>query len=139
MANAHYLNEHLHLPGIATPRTDSTIEHVYHIYTMLYDEAVVGVPRSLFQKALLAENIPCSLGYPHPLYRNPLFQESVDPDYKRLFLPAAEALCQKSLWTNVVRPPATITDMKDVVNAIEKVYTGRIELRNFQNETEKNG
>jgi dTDP-4-amino-4,6-dideoxygalactose transaminase len=132
IANGAYLNARLRFPGLTTPCQDAKVQHVYHLYSLLYDEDVVGVPRPLFQRALVAEGIPWTLGYPHPLYRNPLFQERAA--YRNLLLPVAEDLCRRSLWTNVVRAPATIEDMEDVVRAMEKVYEGRQQLRELANE-----
>ncbi len=149
VANAEYLNAQLRLPGLTLPYRDPDVWHVYHLYALLYDEEVVGISRSLFQRALAAEGIPSSLGYPNPLYRNPLFQEgtvygqdgcpftcrpgATPPDYRNLFLPVAEDLCRnRSLWTNVVRPPAAVDDMKDVVRAFEKVYEARGALRDLE-------
>lgn len=131
IANGEFLNGRLKLPGLTIPYSDPEVRHVYHLYGLLYEEAKVGVPRALFQKALAAEGIPCTLGYPHPLYRNPIFQVR-SPDYQNLFLPVAEKLCRRSLWTNVVRPTAIREDMEDVVRAFEKVYEGRSGLRERQ-------
>lgn len=149
IANAEYLHAHLRLPGLTPPSRDPDVRHVYHLYALLYDESIVGVSRPLFQRALEAEGIPCSLGYPHPLYRNPMFQEGTvygqdgcpftcrpgvtSPDYRKLFLQAAEDLCRnRSLWTHVIRPPATADDMQDVVRAFEKVYKARDALRSLE-------
>ncbi len=145
IANGEYLNKRLNFQGLTPPHSDPDVQHVYHLYPLMYDEQKVGVPRELFQQALLAEGIPFTLGYPHPLYRNPIFQEATVygqdgcpftcrpgarvPNYKGLHLPVAEGLCRKMLWTNVVRPPATLEDMQDVVRAIEKVYQGRKRLQ----------
>ncbi|MBI3320675.1 MAG: DegT/DnrJ/EryC1/StrS family aminotransferase [Candidatus Omnitrophica bacterium] len=129
IANGEYLNAHLRVPGLTTPHREPDVRHIYHVYSLLYDEDMVGVPRELFQRALLEEGIPLTLGYPHPLYRNRLFQERAVPNYRDLMLPTAEALCRRTLWTNVVRPPATLDDMADVVRAMEKVYEGRHALR----------
>jgi len=147
VANGEYLDAHLRLPGLTPPYREAEVRHVYHLYPLLFDEDVVGIPRAVFQRALAAEGIPCSLGYPHPLYRNPLFQEGTvygpdgcpftcrpgvkAPDYRTMDLPVAESLCRRSLWTNVVRPPATVEDMRDVVRAFEKVHTGGAALRDL--------
>jgi len=149
VANGEFLDTHIRLPGITPPYREPNVRHVYHLYALLYDEGVVGISRSVFQRALAVEGIPCSLGYPHPLYRNPLFQAGTaygqdgcpftcrpgvnPPDYRKLFLQVAEDLCNKrALWTNVVRPPATIDDMQDVVRAFEKIYEQRGNLRDVE-------
>lgn len=145
VANGEYLNDRLKFPGLTPPHTESDVRHVYHIYGMLFDETAAGLPRDLLLRALMAEGIPFSRGYPHPLYKNPIFQEGTvygsdgcpftcrpgkkGPDYRSLFLPVAEELGRtKALWTSVIRPPATRRDMNDVVRAFEKIYENRAVL-----------
>lgn len=146
--NAEYLNSRLRLSGLTTPHTDPDVKHVYHLYALLYDAGTAGVARATFIRALAAEGVRFSGGYPHPLYRNPLFQEGTvygedgcpftcrpqgrQVDYRSLDLPMAEDLCRRALWTDVIRPPATVEDMKDVVRAIEKVYEQRAALRDAE-------
>lgn len=143
--NGGFLDAHLRFPGLTAPHVDPDIRHVYHIYGLLYDADAAGLPRATLQEALNAEGVPFRPGYPHPLYRNPLFQEATaygtdgcpftcrnakSPDYKNLYLPVAETLCRdRALWTYAIQPPATIEDMKDVVRAFEKVYEGRAALQ----------
>ncbi|MCP4644615.1 MAG: DegT/DnrJ/EryC1/StrS family aminotransferase [bacterium] len=45
------------VPGITTPYVKPGYTHVYHMYTCLYDEAALGVPRSRFVEALGAEGM----------------------------------------------------------------------------------
>lgn len=142
-----YLSEKLaDLPGISIPYIAPRMEHAFHIFAMRYDEQVVCLPRGVFIKALQAEGIPCSGGYPRPLYENPIFQEKIayglkgcpfscsfygkKVDYRHQPCPVAEDLCQHTaLWIAVVRPPATVADMDDIVNAIKKVYERRKDLQ----------
>lgn len=146
--NACYLSSAISCEGISTPFVPDGATHTYHAFGMLYDADVVGVSRALFQKALASEGIPCTLGYPHPLYRNPIFQigsvygeagcpftcsrEGAAVSYGEVYLPIAEDLCRnRALWTFVVRPPARIDDMKDVVDAFEKVFEHRRDLEDY--------
>lgn len=147
--NAEYLSRHLRLPGITAPHVDSEVRHVYHLYGLRYDEGLVGVPRAAFLRALDAEGVRFTGGYPHPLYRNPMFQEGTvyGPDgcpftcrpgarpvsYKDLHLPVAEALCGgRAMWTILVQPPASTRDMADIVRALEKVYEQRKRLLDWR-------
>ena len=50
--------------------------HCYHIYIFKYDEAKFNyLPKVEFVKMLEAEGVPCFMGYPEPLYKQPLFQQ----------------------------------------------------------------
>ena len=143
---AAYLLEALSVhAGITCPREAPFIDHVYHVFGMRYDDSAIGVPRERFIEALIAEGIPMSPGYPRPLYHNPLFQDRLaygkqgcpftchlyggTVSYAKGLCPVAEDLCARSaLWTFVVRPPATIRDMKDIVAAFEKVLENSASL-----------
>lgn len=148
-ANAEHLHHHLRLPGIETPYVDGDVRHVYHLYALRYDAVVVGLPRDTFVRALQAEGVGFTGGYPHPLYRNPLFQEETvygqdgcpftcrpygrPVNYRDLYLPVAEDLCRsRAMWTILIQPPATTGDMQDIARACEKVYEHRQELVGWQ-------
>lgn len=137
--NAAYLSEQLAGSPFTPPYVAEGVRHVFHLYGMLYDEEGVGVPRSIVLEALEAEGLPFTGGYPHALYKNPMFQErlvygtegcpftclrqsSREVDYRQVCHPVAEALCShQAVWTNMVRPPLGIADMREVVAALHKV------------------
>jgi perosamine synthetase len=136
---AYLLDAMPNLPGLTYPLEPPLIDHVYHVFGMRYDDSAIGLPRQRFIEALIAEGIPMSPGYPRPLYHNPLFQDRMaygkqgcpftchlyegTVSYAKGLCPVAEDLCaQSALWTFVVRPPATIRDMQDIVTAFEKVW-----------------
>jgi dTDP-4-amino-4,6-dideoxygalactose transaminase len=125
-------------PALRYPVEPPLIDHVYHVFGMTYDERHTGIPRRRFFEALIAEGIPVGSGYPRPLYLNPLFQDRLaygkhgcpftchlyggTVSYAQGRCPVAEDLCERSaLWTFVVRPPATLADMQDIVTAFDKV------------------
>jgi len=127
--------------GLRYPTEPTGVTHVYHVFGMTYDEAAVGLPRSRFIEALVAEGVPVGPGYPRPLYHNPLFQDRLaygkqgcpftchlyqgTVSYAKGLCPTAEDLCARTaLWTFVVRPPATTRDMDDIVAGFEKVLDG---------------
>jgi dTDP-4-amino-4,6-dideoxygalactose transaminase len=94
--------------------------HAYHIFSLRYDAgAVGGAPRAQVVEALKAEGVPATTGYPHPLYRNALFQahaHRVEP------CPAAEAYCRDAIWLPhhaLLAEPAWI---EDVIRAFAKVH-----------------
>jgi len=116
-------------------------EHVNHVYWMFgfnYDEKIIGIKRDIFCKALLAEGIPCAAGYVEPLYLNPLYLEKRafafkhykgNVEYKKGICPVAESLHEKNLINTIIaRPPAKLTDMKDIVKAIKKIIKNKNEL-----------
>lgn len=137
--NAKFLSAKLSkIKGINIPFEASDIFHVYHVYGMTYDEKEVGIPRKFFVDALNAEGIPFGTGYPHPLYENPLFKKQIaygkkgcpftcrfykgKTNYKTGICPTAEDLCyHKALWFFNIRPPATLKDMQDVIDAFMKI------------------
>lgn len=137
--NSNFLsNKLLKIKGIGIPYEAPDIFHVYHVYGMTYDEKEVGIPRKLFVDSLNAEGIPVGTGYPHPLYENPVFKEQIaygekgcpftckfykgKANYERGICPVAEDLCyNRALWFFNIRPPATLEDMQDVVDAFLKV------------------
>ena len=147
--NAAYLSEHFAGLPLVPPYVADGVRHVFHLYGMLYDEETVGVPRSIILRALDAEGFPFTSGYPHPLYKNPMFQERLvygtegcpfscrpnngrEVDYRQVYHPVAEGLCShQAIWTNMIRPSFGIQDMKEVVQAVEKVFAHLPELRRY--------
>ena len=70
--------------------------------------------------------------YPHPLYRNPMFQQEVVekyrcrgwktlPDYSKLHLAEVERVCTEGLWLEHEVFLGNEKDMDDIVEAIVKV------------------
>jgi dTDP-4-amino-4,6-dideoxygalactose transaminase len=141
--NAHYLNSKLSsIDGLKLPVERANTKHVYHIYGLIYDSQKIGIKRDDFVEALKAEGIPCSGGYPHPLYKNPIFLEKKcyggkscpfecnyyknDIDYTKVTCSNAERLCrERALWIPIVRPPCTENDMGDIVAAIKKIIENK--------------
>ena len=105
---------------------------------MLYDEDAFGVSRDRFMEALNAEGVGCGGGYPHPLYKNPLFVEKrfgritemVEyPDYADMYLPNCERLCNELVCFAQTYLLGTTDDMQDIVRATEKIKHNIDELR----------
>lgn len=114
------------------------VKHVYWMFGFSFDEERIGISRNLFCDALKAEGIPCAAGYVEPLYLNPLYLEKKAFAYKHYsgyvkyekgICPTAELLHEKKLINTLIcRPPATIEDMKDVIEAITKIMENKEEL-----------
>lgn len=119
------------------------VKHVYYQFGFSYDQEKIGIPRDLFCDALKEEGIPCSAGYVKPLYLNPLYLEkrafafkhyTGDVKYEKGICPVAESLYEKEVITiQVCRYPATIDDMKDIIDAIYKILQNKQELKNYKN------
>ena len=57
--NCNFLTQELgKLKGITPPYVAPDVKHVYHMYTCLYDEEALGIPRDKFVIALTAEGLP---------------------------------------------------------------------------------
>ena len=124
--------------GIRVPTLRDECNHVYYVYSFLYEEPVWRVSRARFVEAVAAEGVPVSGGYVKPLYLSPLYQErrawafrtyQGDPRYQEGICPVTERLHKQTLLLiPVVRPPATERDMDDIAAAIRKVWDHRAEL-----------
>ena len=58
IANCNYITKELEkIKGITPPYVASYAKHVYHMYSPLYDEGELGIPRDKFVKALNAEGV----------------------------------------------------------------------------------
>lgn len=143
-ANGRYLAKRLaHVPGIAMQKgREQNVRHAYHLFIFRYDERVYGVPKRTFVRALSAEGIPASEGYPLPLHHQPLFvNRAFGPytgcftarpnfDYRTVVLPVAEHACAaEGCWLYQSVLLGTKADMDDIVRGFEKVYEHRHELK----------
>lgn len=103
-------------PRQADPRITA---HAYHIFSMRCDAAALdALPRDRVLEALVAEGVPVTAGYPHPLYRNALFEahpHRVEP------CPVAEAYCREAIWLPHYCLLADSSWIDDVIRAFRKV------------------
>ncbi|MBN1692930.1 MAG: DegT/DnrJ/EryC1/StrS family aminotransferase [Dehalococcoidales bacterium] len=126
------------IDGLIPPVAYPDVKHARHAFAIKYSEARIGIPRDTFVKALAAEGIPFGAGYVRPLYLNPIYHENKPFIYKyygkgisydKGICPVTERLHEKELMlTAVCRPPATNSDMDDIVKAINKVIENKNEL-----------
>jgi dTDP-4-amino-4,6-dideoxygalactose transaminase len=119
--NAHFLNDQLSgIDFISLPFVDERVtRHSYYLYMIRLNlDNFPGVTKDSFVKALNAEGIPCSAGYPHPIYKNQVFN-----DYKHIRhdCPEAERMCSNSFWLSHEIMLSQPDSLNDVVSAIEKV------------------
>ncbi len=131
--NGSYLNELLsEIEGI-TPLTRGLGEtvHSYHIYIFKYDKTKFnGLSKVEFSKMLAAEGVPCFMGYPEPLYKQPLFQEKnfmcyalpAEVDYTKVCCPITEKACyEEAVWIFQNTMLGTKQDMELFASAIIKI------------------
>lgn len=119
--------------------------HSYYVFPINYYGEKLGIPRSLFVKAVNAEfpdpdgfeSVPLAEAYVPPLYWNKIYQEKIaigsngfpfnsNPgityDYSKGDCPVVERMYTKEfICSPLVRKPLTKDDMQDLVNAIDKV------------------
>lgn len=137
---ANYLTDNINkINGLRHEKYDF-VKHVYYVYSFSYDEAKIGISRDRFCEALREEGIPCSAGYVKPLYLNPLYTErrafafkhyGGKTKYEKGICPVSETLHEKRVIViPVVRPPATLRDIDDIITAIKKIIDCKSEFKN---------
>ncbi|MAG47661.1 DegT/DnrJ/EryC1/StrS aminotransferase [archaeon] len=137
---AEYLSEKIkqEVPGITPYLNNENGKNVYFILPFKYSESKVGIPRDKFIEALNAEGIPFGSGYVKPLYLSPIFHENKHfalkhfashISYDKGICPTVEKLHEKEIiLTLIARPPATLKDMDDIVEAMKKIIENKEEL-----------
>ncbi|CAN5217600.1 DegT/DnrJ/EryC1/StrS family aminotransferase [soil metagenome] len=125
-ANARFLDEQLRgMEIISLPPIDERVtQHSYYLYLIRLDlEQFPHLNKENFVAALTAEGIPCSSGYPHPLYKNPVFN-----DYPHIVKNCSEAerMCADTFWLSHEIMLSNTTELNDVAAAFAKVI-GKIE------------
>lgn len=128
--------------GIRPMTRDRRVDtHAHHLYMFRYDQAAfAGLERDSFAAALRHHGIPASIGYPVPLYRQPVFArarfdrratgwtpEHPATNYGELRLPACERACAETVWlpqSLLLAPPAEMADVVAAVHAVRTAVTG---------------
>lgn len=132
-ANGHYLSALLgQIEGIKPlVRPGESTLHTYHLFIFRYDkEAFNGLPKAEFARMLAAEGVPAFMGYPQPLYKQPVFQKKnfvcfAIPDYvdyTNVHCPVAERACyEEGVWILQHAMLGSRKDMEDFARAIQKI------------------
>jgi dTDP-4-amino-4,6-dideoxygalactose transaminase len=135
MRNVNYLQKRLkEIPPISIPKERQNCTHSYYVLPLLYDlNKANGIHRDVFINAVKVElaprrgrdgeGVPIGCGYIKPIYRMPLFniQKNLCPNTERLWR-------DEFFLTLLHAPNSTLEDMKDVADAVEKVWDNRKEL-----------
>ncbi len=117
--NAAYLSERLAEIAAAEPPfvADYAVHSYYKYICRLRPEAKIDIAE--FVRTVAAEGVPISRRYPTPLPKQPVFR---DRGLGRESCPVAERLANE-LFTLLVHPTVTVTDLDDVVAAIRKAVS----------------
>lgn len=100
--------------------------HSYHLFSMSFQSDLwSGAKRDVVIAALQAEGVPVTAGYPHPIYRNKLFEAHPHVVHS---CPEAESYCEMSIWLPHNALLADEDWIDEAVAAIEKVRNSAEEL-----------
>ena len=119
---------------LATPIVENNCTHVYYHYPIRYIESEIGIPRSVFMKALKAEGISVTESLNTPLYFEPIFKDKRAHAYKYLNLlnrkvdypkglckVAERIMIEEVFITDICKYPNTSKEIKEFVMAVEKI------------------
>lgn len=105
--------------------------HTYHIYIFRYDKKYFNnLPKREFAEMLAAEGVPAFMGYPEPLYKQPVFQQKNfmcyaipdNVDYNNVHCPVTEKACyEEAVWIMQNAMLGTKDDMDKFAEAIRKI------------------
>ena len=129
------------LEGLTPPKVTKNYRHVYYVWGFKFDEEILGLPRSKFCEALLAEGFPNFEGYTKPLYFLPQFQNRIaigengwpfnltDREYKKGLCPITEKLYEKEMICfETCAFDMSDNDIEKAIEAIRKVSKYRHEI-----------
>ncbi len=131
--NGRYLIELLRSVDGITPlgRGYGETLHTYHIFIFKYDKTKFnGLSKREFADMLAAEGVPSFMGYPKPLYKQPVFQQKnfmcyaipEEVDYSSVSCPVAEKACyEEAVWILQHAMLGSTEDMELFARAIKKI------------------
>jgi dTDP-4-amino-4,6-dideoxygalactose transaminase len=131
--NGTYLNSLLEKIEGIKPLTRGLGEtlHSYHVFIFKYDRSKFNnLSKSEFAQMLSAEGVPCFMGYPQPLYKQPLFQKKnfmcyaipEEVDYTKVSCPETEKACyEEAVWIFQNAMLGSKEDMDKFAEAIIKI------------------
>lgn len=131
--NGRFLNDLLRdIDGITPlPRGVGETLHTYHLYIFKYDKTKFNnIPKREFAEMLAAEGVPAFMGYPEPLYKQPVFQKKnfmcyALPEalsYEHVSCPVTERACyEEGVWILQNAMLGTREDMQSFAAAIRKI------------------
>lgn len=156
--NVKYLEGQLAgIPELLLPREREGDRHVYYTHTIRHDASRTDISRDLYVEAIKAElpltegregeGVLVRAGYVKPIYLQPMFQQQIaygraqcpfrcphydgKQDYGAGLCPNAEAANASIMIHELMRPPMSEADLRDVANAFQKVHANQASLRDF--------
>ena len=132
-SNGLYLSELLNEIDGITPllRAPEATKHSYHLFPFKYERSKFNnISKKEFAELLAAEGVPCFMGYPEPIYRQPVFQKKnffsyVIPDsvsYTDVSCPVCEEAChERGMWISQNVFLGERKDMEMIAEAIRKI------------------
>lgn len=121
------------IPGIAPlTRGHGETVHTHHLFIFKYDKSQFGgLSKKQFAETLAAEGVPAFMGYPKPLYEQPLFRDKNflcyaipdHVDYTHVQCPVAERACsEEAVWILQHAMLGTRQDMDSFAEAVRKIH-----------------
>jgi perosamine synthetase len=121
--NADYLNRHIRAPGLTLPHVKDGVTHVYHQYAVTLEEDF-PLSRKDLMRQLQERGIGCTIHYPLPLHRQPLYQQLGYTD-DEVRCPNAAAIAQKIL-SLPVHPALEYEDLAFIAETLNTLGNGSI-------------
>ena len=115
ISNGAYMDSHLSVKGLVTPRRLADSTHVYHQYVIRITPDF-PMKRAEFMKYLAGQGIGSAVHYPGPIHRQPVYLEQ---DLS-VSCPVAERLCDEVL-SLPVHPGVTQVMLEKICTAINGV------------------
>ncbi len=133
------------LQGITPPHVRSDCIHSYYVWSARVDETRLGISRATISRALTAEGFPNVTAYVRPLYLLPAFQQKIafgtkgwpfslsDRTYQTGMCPVTERMhTSEILEFPICSVDPTAEQMKQLVDAMQKVFDNVDEMRRFE-------
>lgn len=134
------------MDGVTPPVVRDGCEHVFYTWAFKLNSQKLGISRKTFSQALAAEGFAHGVGYVAPLYRLPVFQKRVaigrdgfpftltDRRYEGQLCPVTERMHEEELmYFGNCSYAVSEEQTKQLCEAIEKVYSQRSQLKEWEN------
>ena len=112
--------------SLKMPLLENNCRHVFFMWTVKYNDKILGVPRNLIYKDLIKENVPICQGYVRPLYYLPIFY-STNSKFRKRYNKNSYQVTEK-LYNNqllTIQIPGLDIKQKDIKNiykSFKKVF-----------------
>lgn len=123
---------------LTPPIVEEGATHSYYLCPIRYHAKKLGIPRSLFAKAMTAEGISLAEGYGKPLYLHPIYQKRAaygpmgcpftcghykgEAHYEKGLCPVVERLyTEEMLITDICKYPNSEREVEEFIHAVGKI------------------